>query len=389
MNNNKHMIKIADTTLRDGEQAPGVVFSLKDKVITAIMLHKLGVDEVEIGTPAVSKKEKKDIETLISLGFDYEISCWCRAVERDIEECIETGADIINISLPVSDILLDSMGKDRNWVYDRLDMLRRKKYFSKKKISIGLQDASRSDMDFLIELTNAVSDAGAFRVRYADTVGILNPMQTHRNISRLRNETRIEAIEFHGHNDLGMGVGNSIAAAEAGANYISATVNGLGERAGNCPVEELYFAMKYSMGEEYGRDLTVIKALCEYIAEASKRTIPENKPVTGSMVYKHESGIHVGCLEKNIRSYQLFSPEESGGDKISYVIGIHSGAASLRAFFLDRGIELTEAELPHLLQDVKKAAYKAERALESNEVIEIYRKMHPASAGKGRGKLRS
>ncbi len=379
------MIRIADTTLRDGEQAPGVVFSFKDKLDIALMLEKLGVDEVEIGTPAISGKDKEDIISLISLGLDFDVSCWCRAIEKDIDECLETGADIINISLPVSDILIESMNKKRAWVFDLIDKLANRKYFNNSRISIGLQDASRADFDFLLKVTEAVHEKGAFRVRLADTVGILNPIQTSELIRQLKNKSGIGAVEFHGHNDLGMATGNSLAAAVAGADYISTTVNGLGERAGNCPTEEFYFALKHSMGIDCAKDLSVVKSLCERVAAASKLPIPVNKPISGTMAYKHESGIHIDCLAKNKKSYQLVAPEESGAGNIEFVIGKHSGKAAIRMFFAERNIILSEAEVDSILTTTKEYSAILERSLEARELIDIYRKMPPSLLTKGKG----
>ena len=157
------------------------------------------------GTPAVSPRDREDIAGIIARGFDFDVSCWCRAVEKDIDECLEIGADIINISLPVSDILLESMNKDRDWVFDLVGMIAEKKYFAGSRISIGLQDASRADFDFLLDVIEAVHGLGAFRVRFADTVGVLHPLQTFEIIRRLKRECGIDKLEFHGHNDLGNG----------------------------------------------------------------------------------------------------------------------------------------------------------------------------------------
>lgn len=380
------MVRIADTTLRDGEQAPGVVFSFKDKLDIALMLEELGVDEVEIGTPAISRRDREDIVNLISFGFDFDISCWCRAIERDIDECLKIGADIINISLPVSDILLESMNKDRTWVFSLISRLAKRKYFNGHKISIGLQDASRADFDFLLKVTGAVHEEGAFRVRFADTVGVLNPMRTFDLIKKLKDKSGIEAVEFHGHNDLGMATANSLAAAAAGADYISTTVNGLGERAGNCPTEEFYFALKHSMDIDRAKDLSIVKSLCERVATASKRPIPPNKPICGSMVYRHESGIHIDCLAKNAKSYQLVDPEESGSGSIEFIIGKHSGKAAVRMFFSGRNIILSEAELSAILPVIKEYSSAVGRGLEVHELIDIYRKMPPVMREKSKGR---
>ena len=161
-----------------------------------------------------------------------------------------------------------------------------------------------------------------------------------------------------------MAVGNSVAAAAGGADFISTTVNGLGERAGNCATEELYFALKYSLNIDCARDLSVINNLCERVAVASKRPVPPAKPITGAMVYKHESGIHVDCLIKNIHSYQLVEPQESGGGKVEFIIGRHSGRNAVKAFFAGRNIVLSEPEAAVLLAIVKEYSGIFGRGLE-------------------------
>jgi homocitrate synthase NifV len=376
-----YQIRIADTTLRDGEQAPGVVFSFDDKLQIARMLEQLGVDEVEIGTPAIGIHERDEITRLIAMNFNFETSCWCRAVEPDIEECIATGADIVNISLPVSDILLESMNKDRRWLMSRLDRIAAAGYYTRSRISFGLQDASRADMDFLIMLCELIHECEAFRVRFADTVGTLNPIRTFELLRKLRENTAVPSIEFHGHDDLGMALGNSIAAAQAGADYISATVNGLGERAGNCPLEELYFALKYSLNIDRAKDLTVIRKLCELVASASGRTIPESKAITGSMAYKHESGVHINCLTRNRKSYQLVDPGESGSGDVAFVIGKHSGTAAIKAFFYTRGIDVPDDDAARVLAEVKDYANRVGRGLTPEEVNDIYRKINAKTPG--------
>jgi homocitrate synthase NifV len=219
-------------------------------------------------------------------------------------------------------------------------------------------------------------------VRFADTVGILNPMNTFELIKKLKDNSGIGTVEFHGHNDLGMATGNSLAAAAAGADYISTTVNGLGERAGNCPTEEFYFALKHSMNIDRAKDLSIIKSLCKRVADASKRPVPPDKPICGSMVYTHESGIHIDCLAKNAKSYQLVDPEESGAGNIEYIIGKHSGKAVVKMFFAARNIILSEAELNTILPLIKESSTALGRGLEVHELIDIYRKMPPVRLAK-------
>ena len=230
---------LIDTTLRDGEQAPGVVFSGLEKMRIAEMLHELGIDEVEAGTPAIGSEEREVIKRIANAGFRFKTSCWCRANIKDILEAAKLQTQSINISLPVSDIQIDTLGKSRGWVLKQLKetVALAVQYFP--HVTMGAQDGSRADIDFLNEFIFYSSEAGAKRIRISDTVGIADPLQIAELFKAVAKQFPEIAFEFHGHNDLGMATANSVAAIKGGASCISATINGLGERAGNAVLEEV------------------------------------------------------------------------------------------------------------------------------------------------------
>ncbi len=228
------MCKIVDTTLRDGEQMAGLELGFNEKVEFAKIIDSTEVFQIEAGTPAMGGDEKRSIEKLMTMGLKSKISAWNRMSISDIDHSIDCGVDIIHIAVPVSDIQIKwKLSRDRIWV---INEMKRSVYYAKEKgfqVVVGLEDASRTSMDFLIHICKEARTLGVERVRYADTVGILYPEKIFKLISEIKENTDL-AIEFHGHNDFGMAVANSVAAVTAGAEFVDSTFAGIGERAGNC-----------------------------------------------------------------------------------------------------------------------------------------------------------
>ena len=219
----------------------------------------------------------------------------------------------MHISFPVSLVLFGAFGKEERWLWNILPEIVGQARARFRYVSVGAQDASRADAALLDRFVLAARDAGASRVRIADTVGIWNPHQAWRCFRRLRAiaGSRL-SLEFHGHNDLGMATANTVSAIEGGADAASVTVNGLGERAGNAPLEEVVMALRHTLGRESGSDTSRLSALCELVANRSRRPIHRAKPITGADAFRHESGIHTAALLKNPAAYQPFPSEETG-----------------------------------------------------------------------------
>jgi homocitrate synthase NifV len=334
-------IKIIDTTLRDGEQAPGVRFTLKDKIRIAEMLAGAGVDEIEAGTPAMGDEVQKDIRALVRLGLPCRFSVWCRAMAKDIDSSRRCEAGDLHISFPVSKILLGVMDKDESWVLRELERLVPMARWDFHHVTVGAQDATRADAAFLGSFLNLAADAGASRVRIADTIGLSTPLEIHRLIMDLKKIRPDTDLEFHGHNDLGMATANSLSAAEAGAAALSVTVNGLGERSGNAPLEEVVQAIELSRNFKSSVVAEGLMSVCRFVAEASGRPIPAGKPITGSDVFTHESGIHCAGLVKDTLSYQPYAPEAVGREGSSFVLGSHSGSKIIRHLLAEAGINVS------------------------------------------------
>ena len=365
-----------DTTLRDGEQSPGVVFSLQEKIRIAALLNGAGVPEIEIGTPAMGETEIQDIRTLCSMGFDFKTLSWCRAVKNDIRCAKSAGTNGVHISFPVSEILMDAMGKNAAWVIQQLKELIDFASPMFEYVTIGAQDASRAGAGFLKEFVCAASAFGASRVRLADTVGLLNPFSITEMVQSVRSVEKYLPLEIHAHNDLGMATANTLAAYMAGATCLSTTINGLGERAGNAAMEEVAMALELSAGVPSTLHTEHFAEMCDYVARASKRSIGENKPITGSMVLSHESGIHTRCLLKNRNTYQLIQAASIGREEQEFVIGKHSGRSTIIHFLEEAHLPIQDDACSELLVKVKETAEELKRTLTKEELFTLYTEIY-------------
>jgi homocitrate synthase NifV len=370
---NLRKIFINDSTLRDGEQAPGVSFTLDEKLAIALALEEAGVDEIEAGTPAIGDRESEEIAAIGRALRTADSVAWCRMTRADVDAARKAGMKRVNLSIPLSDIQMRAKLKmNRAEILSRIRDVVSYAVDCGLRVALGGEDSSRAEIDFLLVAVEAAVSSGAHRYRYADTLGNLEPFSVYEVITRLSRAIGVD-LEFHGHNDYGLATANTLAAVRAGASHASVCVLGLGERAGNAALEEVAAALNRFYHTDSNINLKKLPDIAKLVAKASGRPIPVGKAIVGANAFTHESGIHVDGLLKNPLTYEALSPQTFGRER-EIVLGKHSGMASVANALKSLGLIADKSRTKSVLAQVRQRAIQAKRIVNAKELVEFYQR---------------
>ncbi len=365
-------VRIFDTTLRDGEQTPGISFTKEQKLTIARQLAKLGVASIEAGFPAVSRGEFEAVRAIARERLGPEIVALARSNKRDIDRALDADVDAIHVFIAASDIHLKYKLR-----MSREEALRRAveavEYAKSHGVTVEFspEDATRADLNYLYQMVKAVVDAGADRVDIPDTVGVMTPTRMKYLIKFILPAAQGRIVSVHCHNDFGLAVANSIAGIEAGARQAHVTVNGIGERAGNAALEEVVAALEFLLNVRTGVNTKLLYETSLLVSEITGIPIPPNKPIVGANAFSHESGIHVHGVISNPFTYEPIKPEMVG-QRRRIVLGKHSGRHGVEYALKTLGYPTDPDIVLRVLDEVKRLGDQGIRVDEDKlrEIVE-------------------
>jgi 2-isopropylmalate synthase len=379
--------RIFDTTLRDGEQSPGTSFSYDDKRQIAAVLDEMGTDVIEAGFPVNSDAEFEAVSDIADAARNAEVCGLARVVSDDVEAALDAGVDTVHVFCSTSEVQLsDSMHASREDAVERSVAAVERVREAGTEVMFSPMDATRTEESFLIEVVEAVSDAGADWINIPDTCGVATPSRFREVVATVVDHTDAR-VDVHTHDDLGMATANAIAGFEAGADQAQVSVNGIGERAGNASFEEVVMAVEGLYGVETGIDTSRITEISRIVEDHSDVTVPANKPIVGENAFAHESGIHAAGVIENAATFEpgVVGPEMIGTDR-ELVLGKHTGRNSVRERLQETRFDPTDDEVAEVTRRVKERATEAERVTESHliefaEAVGISRRREPERVG--------
>ena len=356
-------LRFLDTTLRDGEQTPGVSLNPDQKLEIATKLAAVGVDIIEAGSAAASDGERDAIRLIANAGLPAEICTYVRALHEDIDYAADLGADSVHLVVPVSDLhIAKKMRKTREQVaamaYDAVEYAKSRGLI----VELSGEDASRADQQYLQEIFSEGVKRGADRLCFCDTVGLLTPEKVAEFIPPL---TRIAPLSIHCHDDLGFAVTNTMAALRNGVSCAHVTVNGLGERAGNTPFEEIVMALEVLYGYRTRIKKEQIYQLSSLVSRSTGVPLAVNKAIVGEMAFTHESGIHAHGVIREPTTYESVKPEMVGR-KRRIVLGKHSGTASVEAALTEMNYKADDRQVKEIVKRIKQLGDEGKRVTDAD-----------------------
>ena len=350
-------VRIFDTTLRDGEQTPGVAITVDEKIRIAKKLDKLGVDTMEVGFPASSHGEMRAAREILKLGLNSQICGLARVLRSDLDAAIDTGVDYIHTFIGTSPLhreykLKMSQEEILNKSVESIEYIKDHGITAE----FSAEDATRTEFNYLKEIYNAVEEAGVDYINVPDTVGVMVPASMRWIISEIKKTIKVP-ISVHCHDDFGMAVANSLSAVEAGASQVHVTINGLGERAGNASLEEVVMALTSQYNIKTNINTKLLVDTSEFVSRITGIKMPPNKAIVGENAFAHEAGIHVHGVLQKAETYEPITPEMVGHTR-RIVLGKHTGANAIKAKLEEYGIELNEDQFCKVFDQIKKLGDK-------------------------------
>jgi 2-isopropylmalate synthase len=362
-------VRIFDTTLRDGEQTPGVSITPEQKVQIAIKLDELGIDVIEAGFPVVSHGETVAIKNITKQGLKAEICGLARAVKSDLDAAINCDLQYVHVFIATSDIHMQfKLRMNRQQVMEKAVWAVE---YAKKhgvQVEFSAEDATRSDRAFLNQVFTAVANVGVDRLDIPDTVGYATPQYIEQLVKDVKAMTRLP-ISMHCHDDFGLAVANSISGINAGADCAHVTINGLGERAGNASLEEFVMALQCLYGRKHNVKTELLYETSVFVSNTMGIIVQPNKAIIGENAFGHESGIHTHGIINNPLTYEPISPELVGRKRWMQA-GKHAGAHGIKAMLESFGITPTEKELYDIVEKQKNLADKG-KSITTAELLSI------------------
>ncbi|MHB0967517.1 MAG: homocitrate synthase/isopropylmalate synthase family protein [Bellilinea sp.] len=363
------MVEILDSTLREGEQTPYVSFTLQEKLEIARLLDKVGVEMIEAGDPCVSPGIAVAVEKIAGLGLKAEIVAHSMATKKGIDKAKACGADRVAIFYATSKIHLDA--KLHKTPDEAIQIIREQITYARSlglKVRYTPEDATRTDFDFLVRVCNAAIQAGADRISFADTLGIMQPHTMYEQVRALRENLLPCKIDLHCHNDYGLALANAMAGIRAGADCIHTTVNGMGERAGIPDLAETILALNnLEKVEQY--NILPLVPVSSYIEKVSGVFLAPNKPITGQNAFTHKSGVHTDGVLKDARTYEPFDPALLGRER-KIVIDKYTGKSAVAARLDEYGVEVSPAELEVIVSRIKNLDENSKQLFDT-DIIDI------------------